>query len=290
MLAGVVLLASTSDSSAGLVIVRNFGGGAAPGNTAGGGNLVDVFNAAADWWEMAYPNPNGNGTDFAVTINFAWLNIGGGTLAFHSLQAQGGVPNRETAANIRFDSDGSSVWFLDPTPHLNEEYQTFTESAQDFGAGLINTGRIFTDPIGAAIGRHDLLAVAKHEIGHALGLSAANTSYQAETGLDNDIDVLFAGLPFIGSVIPTTNPGVNVFNAHLNIGTALLFPSIGTGIRRIQSGVDILANAQLSRFQNPVLDPGHDGVIPEPTSLALLFSGGLCLVGYGRRRKRKQAA
>lgn len=277
----LVLLGLTSSVDAGLIIQRNFTGGAAPGNTAGGGSLLDVFDAAADWWELAFPDPNGDGSNFALALNFSWAPLGGGSLGLHNLASQGGVPNRETSGSIRFDNDGTSVWFLDPTPHHNEEYLTFTETFEDLGGGVMNVGRVFTNPLGAAIGRHDLLQVAKHEIGHALGMSAANVSYQTETGLDNDIDIL-APLPFSGAAIPTTNPGVNVFNAHINRGSTLMWPTFGTGTRRMQSDADILAMAQLSQFQNPVLDPQH--VVPEPNSLTLLGLGSIALVLYRRRR------
>src|SRR5690606_8404106 len=112
----------------------------------------------------------------------------GGTLAAHTLNAQGGTPNRETAGTIVFDNDGSSSWYLDPTPCDNSEWSTFTQNTSNYGAGVLIDEARWSGASGGASGNHDLFGVCLHEIGHALGLSSANTAYQAETG-DNDIDV-----------------------------------------------------------------------------------------------------
>ena len=217
-----------------VTIIRNQGVGAAPGSVAGGGSLNAIFNEACDWWESALVT-----TPYTLTIAYQWAPLGGGTLGSHSLTAQGGVPNRETAASIRFDNDGSSSWFLDPTPCDNSEYASgVTNTTANLGGGMLNTGRTMTGGTGSASGRTDMFAVCLHEIGHALGLSNANTSFIAENG-DLDVDVT-APRPFPGSTIPT------ISGAHLNIGTALMFPSISSSLRRLPSDADVLANSQIS--------------------------------------------
>ncbi|MEO6593296.1 MAG: hypothetical protein ABIP94_00925 [Planctomycetota bacterium] len=260
-LAGVLtaLAFTPSQTSAQVTIVRNLGAGAQPATVAGGGNLTAIFNAAADWWEGTLVT-----TPYTVTITYQWGPLSGGTLGLHSLVSQGGVPNRETAGNITFDNDGSSSWFLDPTPCANSEFTTGpTLTSANLGGGVLNTGRTFTGGTGSASGRTDLFSVCLHEIGHSLGLSSANTSFIAEAA-DLDIDVT-APRPFPGSVIPT------ISGAHLNLTNALMFPSIGTSLRHLPTDADALSNAQVSQMTNistMTSCPGTPGSSPLTTTFA----------------------
>ncbi len=252
---GAALAVASADVSA-ITIVRNFlGVGAAP-TTAGGGNFQTIFNVAADWWEAAILDAH------TVTIAYDWGPQAGGTLAAHSLTTQGGTPNRETAGQIIFDNDGSSNWFLDPTPLQNEEYSTFTPTTQNLGGGVMNVGRVWTGASGNALNNFDLLSTAIHEIGHALGLSSANTAFQAEAGpagAGRDVDV--TGLP-----------------------TTLMWPFATSGGRVYISDADILANCQISQFTNCVLDPQLS--VPEPGTLGLLAAS-LGVLGFAARRRRQ---
>jgi hypothetical protein len=260
-----------------LTIVRNFvaQGGSFPGgslagaagNTAGGANLQQVFNAAADYWEAAILDAH------VVTLSYGWQSLSGGTLGVHVLTGQGGAPHRETSGYIRFDNDAGTAWFADPTPFDSTEYGTFNAFGQNLGGGVMNVGRVWTNPVGAAVGRFDLLSVAMHEIAHSLGLSSANTAFQAENG-DLDIDVQ-APRPYAGAVIPT------ISGAHLNCPNCLMFPSVSQNIRRHISEVDIIANAEISNFVNLNLNP-----VPEPATMTAL---GLGLAALIARRRKKSA-
>jgi hypothetical protein len=254
-LPALLLVGLATPVTAQLTILRVFKGGSVPTNAVGGGTLQACFNAAADCWELAIKDKH------TVTIEYSWAALSGGTLGVHNLVSQGGSPNRETKATIRFDNDGSSVWFIDPTPKANSEYSTFSQTSQNFGGGSVNKGRVYTGASGSASGRHDLFTVCLHEIGHALGLSSANTSFTAENG-DGDIDIR-APRPFAGSAIKTTS------GAHLNVTTALMYPSLSSSKRVSQSAVDILCNAEISKFTNLDLDPKGGPPVCKNTTLSI---------------------
>jgi hypothetical protein len=264
---GVALIGSTISTADALVITRNFTGGTAHASAVGGGNLGSIFNAAADAWEALIQDTH------ALTITYSWAALGGGTLGVHNLVAQGGAPNRETSANIRFDNDGSSVFFMDGNTADNSEYATFTASSADLGGGAMTTGRVYTGASGFALGAIDLYSVALHEIGHALGLSSANTAFVTENG-DGDVDVL--GVSFAGATLPT------VSGAHLNISSSLMFPSFGPGQRKLITEADLWANCSISQFTQCGVASAS---APAPAGLLM---AGLLALWLGKRRSPRR--
>jgi hypothetical protein len=273
VLAGLLPITNVSA----LTIERDFIGGTPQPNALGGGNLVDIFNAAADRWESAIRD------QFTVTFQFGWAPIGGGT---HTLNAQGGTPNRETAGTILINNDtipGHFRWFLDPTPRLNEEWGSFTTSFADLGGGTINVGRTFSDPVGAAVGEIDLYTDVLHEIGHGLGMSLANNSFITESA-DGSVDVT-APRPFAGTKVPLAHNLAGI-DSHPDLNDPRFSETVMVGghfgERKDLSALDILLMAQLSEFTDVSLDP-----VPEPTTL---FLWGTTMAGLGigvRWRGRK---
>jgi hypothetical protein len=230
-----------------ITVGRNYIGGAAPANAKGGGNLPEIFNAAARMWEAAYGDPG------EITINFGWAPLGdAGT---HTLINQGGSPSRETAALILFDNSGAVKFYLDPTPDSNEEYRRRTEEFQDLGGGFVNVARLFSSPVGDAAGCTDLLSVALHEIGHALGMSAANNAFRFAAAQGN---LRIAEiLPFAGTVIPlaVNKAGITSHFDALQVTYGSVMAGVGSDERRLPSALDILANAQVSGFEMVTVSP-----------------------------------
>lgn len=241
---------------------------AEPANAVGGGTLQAIMDVAVSYWESAYGDP------FTLTVEYGWYPRTGGTTGTHRLISEGGTPHRETAAAIALDSDGSTIWFNDPTPTDSSEFSTYTEYQSNLGAGTMNVGRVYTGATGSAV-RHDLFTTVLHEVGHALGLSSANNAFVAERG-DNDIDVM-APLPYAGAQIP-----LNSGDAHLNMSNTLMRSSRPSGVRRLASEADILANAQISQFTQVNLMP----LVPEPATWVLLAAGLVALPLVRRRLAR----
>ena len=280
-LLGCTLFAVSATSPAqALTIRRNFIGGNPAPRAVGGGNIVDVFNAAADYWEAAIQD------DYTLTLNYAWEALSDRSLATYSTQRRNvSAPFRNVEGLIRFDNDASYDWFVDPTPRESSEYLDFSTATRDLGNGDMNIERRWLSPTGDAVGRFDLFNVALHEIGHGLNLLSSNRNFGRETAFDSDID-LTGSLPFSGSQIPTTPRG----GGHIDLPETSLSPFISRGQRKMLTEADILASAQVSGFTqlnlNPQLtsNPPQQAVPEGNFGLALLLSAG----ALGASRKRRQ--
>jgi len=214
--------------------------GPAPTTTIGDGNLIQIFHAAADSWEQAIKD------NHTVTIQFGWspLPLGGGV---HYVRSQSEPPNRVTEAVIYFDNNGSTLWFLDATPEEHSEYPTLIECYTETKKGRVNSGRVLTGDIGSSQAL-DLLTIATHEIGHALGFSTWNNQWVSKNAF-NGIH-LTSPRPYSGFVIPIDASG------HLRLHGALMDPSLVPGQRKLISVIDVLVMAEMGEFSNLSLNPG----------------------------------
>jgi hypothetical protein len=269
IVAAAALLGPSVEVQAGLIINATFAGGDAPSDMAGGGDLTHIFDTAASFWEAAFTDSKNH---WVVNIQYQWGALSGVNGQFQTT-AQGGDPHRIESGTITFDNSGRTPFFADPTPRDNSEYTQYTQGHFDTPDGPLIISRVYSGATGDAAGRVDLLSIAEHELGHALGLSFDNT------GASSPI-IVTAPLPFAGVVIPS------VGTDHLDIAGALMGTYQLPGQRYLISPVDVLAEAQISRFGDPNLDPY---AVPEPDSLALLAIGLVALAAwrvfrYGRPR------
>jgi hypothetical protein len=230
----------------------DFAGGSSPGEgpapvVVGGGSLVTAFEAAADLWEQALLD------EHTITIQYGWTALSSIATAFSS----GDTVSPPVYGKIVFDNDGTSTFYADPTPKEHSEWSTFTPSAMDLGGGAVNVGRKYSMPTVMGIAPNkDLMTVALHEIGHILGVNSLPPGFTPIT----------SPRPFPGTVIPTVPddpmmPGDAPHFLGAAVPDAVMTPTLADGIRKLPSGIDILAAAQNNGWEmvavDPMFDPGY---------------------------------
>jgi hypothetical protein len=271
LISATMLVVLAAPSASALTIITSFVGGNPPAETTGGGNMMDIVNAAARIWESAYTD------DATITLYFGWASVG--DAGIHSILEQGGFPNREIKGIILFDNSGSAKFYLDPTPDSNEEFSRRTVQYQDLGGGMINVARLFSGATGDAEGHVDLLSVALHEIGHALGMSGGNLSFVQEA--QNGAILVLDPLAPEGTSIPlaSNKSGITSHIDALKVVYGAVMAGISSDERRLPSDADILANAQVSGFTPAESESAASLTRVSPRTSPGVVSGGIA----GRR-------
>lgn len=177
-----------------------------------------VVDAAIEIWESIFDHNGSPGNSFNVFINKAPIDGSGNALGVTSQYGEHPSSGSPIGAHIIIDSADDGIFFDDPTPLLNNE---FNPGANDY--------TFFAAPGSPAAGRIDLLTVVLHELGHGLGVHTLYSRWPPANAAE-------LGLHLVGGT--HTNPTFHPLD--------FMTPGRSSGVRALPS--DIVIEALHSAF------------------------------------------
>lgn len=320
----VLALFGSNRANAGLVINLNFDdfsiGAPADGDAILGGATLSqaqaVIQHAASIWETAFANSDSSinwstnaGGILTQNIAIRWAPESNATLATAgttwSTDAGPSYGQWESAA-MNWDNDGTSRFYVDPAPLNNSEWAQSSQSNLSFNSVNMNAERVHFDaPAGTIRSNSDMLTVAVHEMGHALGLMTLFPAYAAsDVGNNGTIDITSG--PFVGAQVPingshtrfqTQTPSTEFpydpsggFFPLDDYYPNVMGPSSIAGVRKLLTEADIAIVAEMLQFNMATVDfnPSQTlSAVPEPSAI-LVWS--LISIGVVVRRRQGQRA
>lgn len=242
----------------------------------------NVIRTAANYWEAAFANST---KKVEQTINVVWGPRSGSTLATGGTgwnPVTGAISNGILTWNNR-DEDPVN-FFVDLTPTSNEEWSKSSMRMANLGGVEVNVENTYynANTSSTTFMYSDMLSIAIHEIGHALGFLNGYFPYDdlGHNGyleLDNGSEIGYSG-GHHGFMIDTLKGyPADGWSGGPTFYSTVMGPSIMQGTRKLLTDADIWTMASIHGFDNPVLN----FPIPEPATLSLLAVGTLTLL---RRR------
>jgi hypothetical protein len=255
------------------------------------------INYAVGQWNALF-----QGSPFTTAITFDQKNIGAATLAglttYNTLDGSGRVKTST------IDLNTTASFFADSTPGNNSEFNMQSSYLrQNAPAAPYSSlsGSVGGATAAAALGKWDLVSVAEHEIGHALGIGYNAGDPAGYTLYANAVTAGsgggFTGFNISGSlanlyptdILPVLRIPINGshFDGSVQSGvfnnTLMADPGFAQGQRSLITDLDLLGIATMDGLTgDQVFLPT---AVPEPGTIGLMIAGA-CLVWVAERGRR----
>ena len=245
--AGLFCLGQSAQRASAIIIIRDYSGmmnNPCPTNYTGTGEPIEIIDYEMDLLETQYP-----GTNHVLTLHFTWGSEGG----YHVLNQQTNGLEVEGTIVINNDNNANHFsHFFTSDPRRHPEYTNYSEvSVMMNGIGPINAQRMYTANMPGP--QADFQSEIGHEKRHALGMSIANTAFQAEA-VDMDVDITSPRwFPSLSIPLQTNFYGVVAHFTYYPGGqTAITRMSGGNGPGWfvMDSDLDIIGNQQMCGYTN----------------------------------------